>query len=245
MRRQWVIEGQLWSGEEILGKGISIVIMHGWGRSGVEWVEMGKHLNQITGRTVYVLDLPGFGGSNLPKVNTIEEYAGLVGRWLEYLKIRRVSLVGHSLGGRVGIVLSGQYPEKVEKLVLIDPAGVRPKSIKRLGLKLVAKLMAWIPQEWRRCVVGKMMDEDYRRSPPLRELYRAVVAADLRKYLPQIYARTWVIWGERDSLLPLALTDVYKKLLPHPTVRVIWEAGHDPHLTHPRELTRLLEEIWI
>ena len=88
------------------------------------------------------------------------------------------------------------------------------------------------------------MDEDYRNSPALRELYRAVVARDLRIYLPKITVPTWVIWGEKDPLLPLKLTDLYKKLLPHPIVRVISEAGHYTLLTHPRQLTILLEEAW-
>jgi pimeloyl-ACP methyl ester carboxylesterase len=91
-----------------------------------------------------------------------------------------------------------------------------------------------------------MMDEDYRNTPALRELYRAIVAEDLRKYLPKIACPTWVIWGEKDPILPLTLTDIYKKLLPYPIVRVIWGAGHDPHLSHYLVLLRVLEEaVWI
>lgn len=245
MRKQWVTGGQLWSGEEIAGKGVPIVILHGWGRSGLEWRGLGQRLSRVTGRPIFLLDLPGFGGSSLPKVKTIEEYAGLVKGWLDYLDLKRVSLVGHSLGGRVGIVLASAYLQLVEKLVLVDPAGVKPWSIKRKVIKLGAKMMAWVPQNWRRRVSEQVMDEDYRNSPTLRELYRAVVARDLRIYLPKITVPTWVIWGEKDPLLPLTLTDLYKKLLPSPTVRVIWEAGHDPHLTHPEKLGRILEEVWI
>lgn len=245
MRKQWVTGGQLWGGEEIVGKGVPIVILHGWGRSGMEWRGLGQRLSRVTGRPIYLLDLPGFGGSSLPKVKTIEEYVGLVKGWVDYLDLKRVSLVGHSLGGRVGIVLASAYPQLVEKLVLVDPAGVKPWSIKRKVIKLGAKMMAWVPQNWRRMVSEQVMDEDYRNSPTLRELYRAVVARDLRIYLPKITVPTRVIWGEKDPLLPLTLTDLYKKLLPSPTVRVIWEAGHDPHLTHPEKLGRILEEVWI
>lgn len=243
-QKQWVVRGQLWSGEEIAGKGVPIIIMHGWGRSGAEWSRLGKRIAQVTGRMIYILDLPGFGGSSLPRVTTIEAYAELVKSWLDYINIKRVSLVGHSLGGRVGIVLAGTYPEQIEKLVLIDPAGVKPRSLRRKALKLGAKLLSWVPLAWRRHLSERVMDEDYRNSPTLRELYRAVVVRDLRIYLPKITVPTWVIWGEKDSLLPLTLTDLYKKLLPYPTVRVIWEAGHDPHLTHPEKLGRILEEIW-
>ncbi len=238
---QVAVGSQIWNYQEVgSGEGTPILILHGWGRSGNEWIQMAKELR----RKVYLLDLPGFGGSSLPKVKSIFEYSELVGQFCKYMKISKVILVGHSLGGRVGIVLASQYLSLVEKLILIDPAGVKPKSMKRILLRGVAKMVAWVPSHVRRRLGESVMDEDYRHSPALRDLYRAVVGKDLREYLPKIQCLTWVIWGERDPLLPLALTDLYKKLLPYPTIRVIWEAGHDPHLTHPRELMRLLEEVW-
>ena len=89
------------------------------------------------------------------------------------------------------------------------------------------------------------MDEDFRNSPTTGDLYRAVVKHDLRSALPQIKCQTWVIWGEKDKVLPLKLVDVYKKLLTSPIVRIIWGAGHDPHLSHPIVLKRVLEEaLW-
>lgn len=242
---QVAVENQIWNYTEVgEGEKTPLLMLHGWGRNGNEWIQMAKGLSEWSGCKAWVLDLPGFGGSSLPKVKDIVEYSELVAKFCKYMEISKVTVIGHSLGGRVGIVLASKSPTLVEKLVLIDPAGVKPRSIKRKVLQLVAKLVAWIPQEWRRRAGTVIMDEDYRNSPGLRDLYRAVVALDLREYLPKIMCPTWVIWGEKDPLLPLTLTDIYKKYLPHPTVRVIWEAGHDPHLTHPRELTRLLEEIW-
>lgn len=90
-----------------------------------------------------------------------------------------------------------------------------------------------------------LMDEDYRNSPALRDLYRALVATDLRNILTRIKAKTSVIWGERDPILPIKLTKIYVALLPYPKVKIIWGAGHDPHLTHYDELERALEEVWI
>jgi len=89
------------------------------------------------------------------------------------------------------------------------------------------------------------MDEDFRNSPTTGDLYKAVVKHDLRSALSQIKCQTWVIWGEKDKVLPLKLVDVYKKLLTYPIVRIIWGAGHDPHLSHPIVLKRVLEEaLW-
>lgn len=244
-QKQWAVAGQVWNGVEIAGKDSPIVLLHGWGRSSAEWVSFGTELNKVTGRTVYCLDLPGFGGSPLPQVNNMEEYAKLLISWMDYLKLEQIDLVGHSLGGRVGIVLGATNTKRIGKLVLIDSAGVRPWSLKRMLLKGVAKLFAWVPREARRKVTTRLMDEDYRNSPPLRSLYRAVVKSDLRPYLNKIKNETTVIWGERDPLLPLALTKIYQKQIMKVRVRVVWEAGHDPHLSHPREMMRILEEVWI
>lgn len=215
-----------------------ILILHGWGRNGNEWVQMARELDC----RAYVVDLPGFGGSSLAEVKDIFEYSELVVKFCEYMKIEKIILIGHSLGGRVGIVLASKPPALVEKLILIDPAGVKPKSIKRTILKVMAKVFAWVPLKLRAKVAKLVMDEDYLNTPALRELYRAVVKNDLREYLPKIKCKTWVIWGDKDKILPLSLTDIYKKLLPCPVVRVIWGAGHDPLLTHYLVLKRLLEE---
>ena len=88
------------------------------------------------------------------------------------------------------------------------------------------------------------MDEDYRNSPELRMLYRAIVKTELTPYLSQIACPTYVIWGEHDPLLPLTQTDIYKRLVKDVVVRVVWGVGHDPHLSHPEKFLRILEEVW-
>jgi pimeloyl-ACP methyl ester carboxylesterase len=69
-----------------------------------------------------------------------------------------------------------------------------------------------------------------------------VVGEDLRKYLPKIACPTQVVWGEHDPILPLSLTKVYRDKLINVTVRVVWGAGHDPHLTHYDQTLAILQE---
>lgn len=246
---QIAVGHQLWNYQEIgSGARTPILILHGWGRSGNEWISMAQELSKWSGRKVYAVDLPGFGGSTLPKVKNIFEYSQLVAEFCRYMEMEKVVLIGHSLGGRVGIVLASNTPAcagrpaLVEKLILIDPAGVKPRSIKRVILKLVAELFSWVPSSIRAKVIGQVMDEDYRNTPALRELYRAVVGADLRQYLPQIKAETMMVWGELDPILPLTLIKIYAKLIRQSVTRVVWGAGHDPHLTHYEQTRRILQE---
>jgi len=243
--KQVVVEGQFWSFEKFEGQNPPLLILHGWGRSKEEWIRLGKELSVSTGRSIYCLDLPGFGGSSLPKVKTLGDYVELLVRWLEYMKVKRVGIIGHSLGGRVGLYLTSHHPELVERIALIAPAGVKSASLRRDILGIISKLVAWIPEKLRRKLGEMMMDEDYRNSPSLRNLYRVVVGEDLRRLLARINCQVGVIWGERDLILPIKLTKLYSKLLPYPTIKIIWEAGHDPHLTHYELLKRAVEETWI
>ena len=191
----------------------------------------------------YVIDLPGFGGSSLPEVKSLDEYTDLVVQFCRYMNIKRVIIMCHSLGARVGIVwASGQEKKMIEKLILVDPAGPKEFSVKRTVLSVLSAIFRFVPEKIRHSVVGPFLDEDYHRTPTLRRLYRVVVAEDLRGRLSQIKCKTWVIWGEKDKIVPISMMDVYKKLLPYPIVRVIWGAGHDPHLSHYLVLKRVLEE---
>ena len=242
--RQVAVSGQVWSYTVTPGKGVPIIFLHGWGRSGSEWVPFAQRLHIATGRPVYTVDLPGFGGSPIPIVSDITEYTERFFQWLTYMKLKEISLVGHSLGGRVGIVLAATRPEVFEALVLVDPAGVKPRSIRQTFLRTAAALFRWVPPSIRARVVGGIMDEDYRSSPELRTLYRAIVKTELTPYLSRILCPTYVIWGEKDPLLPLGQTDVYKRLIPDVRIRVVWGAGHDPQLSHAEKLMRILEEIW-
>jgi pimeloyl-ACP methyl ester carboxylesterase len=240
---QVAVGNQIWSYQEIgTGNGTPILILHGWGRSGNEWIRMATDLSIWSKRCVYVVDLPGFGGSSLPKVKTIGEYSELVKDFCKYLEIDQIILVGHSLGGRIGIVLGATFPQFIERLVLVDPAGVKPRSLKRVILKSIAALFRWIPSGVRAKFVGKLMDEDYRNSPALRNLYRAVVGEDLKKYLPHIRCKTVLAWGEHDLILPLSLTSVYRRMLKDNKIRVVWGAGHDPHLTEYDQTLSIMQE---
>lgn len=241
---QVAVDRVIWNYREIKGSGVPIVILHGWGRSGTEWEVMGNYLHEKTGRPVLIPDLPGFGGTTLTLVEDIYQYTDELLKWLKYLNIKRTSIVGHSLGGRMAVVMGVRHPLLVENLILITPAAVKPMTLRRLILRPLRALGRLMPRTIRKIVTARVSDVDG-QNIKLRDLYKAVVKYDLAHELSKIKSPTLVIWGERDPVLPLHLLDRYKKLVPNIWIRVVWEAGHDPHLTHPRELSRIMEELWI
>ncbi len=243
--KQVAVDKVIWSYIEITGKGTPIVILHGWGRSGSEWEIMGNDLHEKTGRPVLIPDLPGFGGTGMTQnITDIYDYTKSLVSWMTYLDIKRASIIGHSLGGRMVIVLGARYPELVESIVLIAPAAVKPMTFRRIILRPLRTLSRLIPRKIREFVSRSVSDVDG-RNIKLRDLYKAVVKYDLAHELAKIKSSTLVVWGERDPILPLGILSVYKRQLPSAIVRVVWEAGHDPHLTHFRDLSRIVEEVWI
>lgn len=229
---------------ECVGSGdkTPLLVLHGWGRTGSEWREMASALAAAGGCKVYLLDLPGFGGSSKQNIKNIGEYSEQVVAWSKYIGIDKATVIGHSLGGRVGIWLAAHHPRFVEKLILVDPAGIKPSSIKREVLRILSKIFSFVPVGIRRIIARPVMDDDYRSNPELRELYRAVVASDLKGCLKEIKCRTVLLWGELDPILPVELTKVYRSKIRDITVRIVWGAGHDPHLSHFEQTLRILEE---
>ena len=108
----------------VQGEGAPIILMHGWGCNlttlqSVEKVAMENH-------TVYNVDFPGFGESQEPsQVWGVEEYTQLIEQFVKAENIENPILLGHSFGGRVGILYSSR--NKVNKLILVDAAGVKPR----------------------------------------------------------------------------------------------------------------------
>ena len=105
----------------------AIVFMHGWGGNLNSW---GIIPARLAGFGFYsiVVDFSGFGGSVEPKKPYgVAEYADEILQLLNELEIRECSFIGHSFGGRVAIKIAGERNFALQKLVLVDSAGVRPR----------------------------------------------------------------------------------------------------------------------
>lgn len=108
------------------GKGEkTIVFIHGLGSYLQAWIknvdELKSHYRCIS------IDLPGYGKSSKePHSGQMTFYAEILRELINELKLQRVSLAGHSMGGQISITTALLYPELVENLILVDPAGFEP-----------------------------------------------------------------------------------------------------------------------
>jgi pimeloyl-ACP methyl ester carboxylesterase len=202
---------------------------------------------------VYTLDLPGFGQSDSPPTAWgAHDYAALVERFLNAVGLLRVSVVGHSFGGRIGIVLAAEYSDRVDKLVLIDSAGVRPRRgaryYLRVGTVKTAKLLRRVGGAWGTALHARIVrfvaSSDYLAvNDVLRPTFVRVVNEDLRQLLPRLAPPTLLLWGSNDRETPLAHAKTMERLIPDAGL-VVWEgAGHYSYLDEPVRSGRVLRQF--
>lgn len=234
---------------EAAGSGRPVLLLHGWGARAAAMRPILERLQ--ADHAVYALDFPGFGQSPLPPaVWGVDDYVALVVRFLESQAVARATIIGHSFGGRVGIKLAAGRPDLIEKLVLVDAAGIKPTPTAKQTLttsvaKLGRRVLRAVPAESIRSRLedaarARLGSEDYQAAGPLRETFVRVVNEDLRPYLPRIAAPTLLIWGDRDEATPIEDARIMEKEIPDAGLAVLEGAGHFSYLDRPNDFARIV-----
>lgn len=225
----------------IEGEGDVVVLLHGWGCDHSIWQATIDAL--VPHRKVIAVDFAGFGRSGEPTtVWGVEEYTRSVEALLGSLGVVRPTLVGHSFGGRVSIVYASR--NEVERVVLTDAAGVKPKRSLRYYRKvytfkllkhtlplLIGRQKAQMIIDQRRAKAGS---SDYNRATPMmRAILSKCVNEDLCHLMPKIAAPVLLFWGDKDSATPIADAHKMKRLMPDAGLVVAEGAGHFAMLEQP------------
>jgi pimeloyl-ACP methyl ester carboxylesterase len=114
------------------GIGNTIVLLHGFLENKKMWSEYSNLLSEKN--RVVAIDLLGHGESDcLGYIHKMEDNAGAVNEVLEHLNIEKASIVGHSMGGYVGLAFAELYPEKIQKLVLLNSTSKEDSAEKKLN----------------------------------------------------------------------------------------------------------------
>ena len=104
---------------ESFGSGDPLVLLHGFLESSIIWKDFIPELSK--NRQVVVIDLPGQGKSDVvAEVQTMELQAEAVNEVVKKLNIQKASFIGHSMGGYIGLAFLEKYPEKVERIMLLN-----------------------------------------------------------------------------------------------------------------------------
>ena len=104
------------------GEGPPVILIHGLAASSRWWTRNIKHLARS--HRVYALDLIGFGASRGHLPFNLEDGSGHLASWMDSLGIERASIIGHSMGGFIGASLAADFPEHVDRLMLVGAAAL-------------------------------------------------------------------------------------------------------------------------
>jgi pimeloyl-ACP methyl ester carboxylesterase len=157
--------------------GHTVVLLHGKNFSGAYW---GPTIRALTGRgyRVVVPDQIGFGKSSKPEhfQYTFQQMAAQTRALLDHLGVARTAVVGHSMGGMLGVRFALSYPERVERLAVVNPIGL---------------------EDWKRQVPYKTVDENFASE-------MAATPESVRAYMRDNYfAGEWK--PEYEALLEIPL----------------------------------------
>jgi len=229
---------------EVSGEGKPLLLLHGWGGQIDSWLPVTEHY--AAARKVYVIDFPGFGKSSIPPSTwSVGDYMNCLKKWMDSQNLKKVDIMGHSFGGRVSIMLASCFPEYVDRLVLVDSAGLKPKRSLKYYFKVytykvmkkiarysgLVKLFKVFKVDIEERMRSKSGSADYRALPEsMRGTFVKVVNEDLKKYLSGIKASTLLIYGEDDKDTPPYFGEIMKKTIPDAGLVILKNAGHFAYL---------------
>jgi 4,5:9,10-diseco-3-hydroxy-5,9,17-trioxoandrosta-1(10),2-diene-4-oate hydrolase len=249
-------------------KGTTVILVHGLGGFIENWVHNVNALSQS--HRVYAMDLVGFGRSDkTPLTHDMYDLVRFIGDFLETQKIDKASLVGNSLGGGLVLLFALQYPQKVEKLVLVDNAGMGKDVIldfKLCSLPLLGELLIrpsrrttaglWKKIVYNSSLVTEKLIKDSYALAALPGASKALLAAlrsginlsgqrskltnALIEKLGSIAAPTLIIWGKQDRIIPVAHAQVAVNKILGARLQIFDRCGHMAQLEHPEKFNKLV-----
>ena len=244
------------------GEGSPLLLIHGFGTNIFTW----RHLVPDLARDhrVIAVDLKGFGKSDKPldERYSAADQADLLAQMIEERNLRDLTLIGHSYGGGIALLLALQDDDRVKgriaKLVLLDTIAypqMLPTFFKMLDMPLVSQIgVRAVPSSFQVEVALKIayfdddkIDEEEvdAYSEPLETAEgkhamihsaRQIVPPDLESISARyksIVLPTLILWCDHDRIVPLDVGLKLRRTMPNSKLRIVSECGHMPQEEQP------------
>jgi 2-hydroxy-6-oxonona-2,4-dienedioate hydrolase/4,5:9,10-diseco-3-hydroxy-5,9,17-trioxoandrosta-1(10),2-diene-4-oate hydrolase len=236
------------------GKGEPVVMIHGGGPGASGGSNYRRNVSALSTRYRLIIpDLPGYGASDKSKIDgpRYAAYAKAMVGLLDELKIPRAHFIGNSLGGGAAIKVALEMPQRVNKLVLMGPAGVVTAYSKvpsegarkifhyyggdgpsRAKLKEFLEIMIYDASNLTPALIEERyqasIEPDLLANPPLGKGGEIPILEELWRdpRLAKLEHDTLVLWGREDRVNPLYTADILVNQLPNAQLVTFTHCGH-------------------
>ncbi len=254
-----------------MGSGPPLLLIHGLGASVEYWQQNIEPLSQHC--RVYAMDLLGFGRSDKPRIEYSLHYAAqFIADFMDAQGIERASLVGNSMGGLISLQFAIEFPERLDKLVLVDNAGFGRELIwifRLMTLPVLGEAL-YGPNERGMRTLQRMLFYDKRfvtdewveqnlemaRLPGARDFFLSVlrygvnlrglrpeILEPLLAQIPGIEAPTLIVWGAQDRFIPVAHGHIGHRMIAGSRLHIFDRCGHVPQIERAEGFNRLVADF--
>ena len=233
------------------GDGPPVIFLHG--PFGQEWPEF---LGDLAGaHRVYAPANPGADEpTDLEQLDDMHDLVVYYDELFEKLEIAEpFDLVGHSFGGMVAAEYAATYPGKVRRLVLIDSMGlwtddvpvedfvsVAPEVLVRRLWSDLSKpeVQARIAQPEDLALAQAEVIKQFMTVASVAHFTAPIPERGLARRLRRVRARTLLLWGAQDGLVPARYAEEFRRHLPGAEVEIVEGAGHYPYVEQREAVSR-------
>ncbi len=246
----------------------SVVLVHGLSQDGAKsWYGLANALKNEY--HVVAFDLPGFGYSEKGnKLYTPDNYAAFIKQVVRKFTKGPVAMVGHSLGATLALRYASQYPEDVDRLILVDAIGILHRSVymgflAQAGLSWVNSSypnrdgrydnldqwirdsMGWLeaePVETETLLANEQVRAKLLQADPAKIAALAVVLENFGETIRDVRTPTLVVWGQNDRTSPLRVGKLLASRLANARLEVLPASGHSPMLDNAAIFNQLMQK---
>ncbi len=250
--------------------GSTVILLHGGNGSIEFWLYNIATLAKQ--HQVYAFDMVGAGKSDCPDAAySLADQAQFLHGFMAVLSLDTATLIGNSMGGGVALEFTRLYPDRVDRLVLVDSMGFGAEislGIRSITLPAIVNLLR--PGRW---MIPAMLRSNFYDGdslpPEWIELRYPVFAIPGRNHvilklgqsnfnlagvlpevyqpilasLPHISQKTLIIWGDCDRIIPVKHAYIAAECLPNSQLAIFPNCGHHPYLEYPAKFDRLVLEF--
>ena len=244
------------------GRGEPLLMIHGWGVNSKIWTSLVDELKLFV--TVYVVDLPGMGGSKSISPYTLDNIAKEI---KANMRLKRCNILGWSLGGQVAMYLAIKMPEFVKKLILMSttpcfvekmdwPYGVKKQFFSNFEMEAKKNLNNTLMKFF---LIQTMSINDSKKvmsflrktfiefrdinKSGMESALNVLKKTDLRNEVKKIDKLTLIITGDKDRLTNIKASVWLNAKIKESSLKEVKGANHMPFISHRETVTASVKEF--